>query len=179
MLEITIPAYEMFNDETQEFIEERERVIQMEHSLISISKWESKWQKPFLSNVPKTPEETNDYLRCMTITKGVPDSAYLYLTNEQLNEINEYISSPMTATTFNEPSGKKSSEILTSELLYYYMIACNIPFECEKWHLNRLTTLIRVCSIKNQPEKKRNPQDVLRSNAALNAARRKKYNTKG
>ena len=115
----------------------------------------------------------------MTITKGVPDSAYLYLTNEQLNEINEYISSPMTATTFNEPSGKKSSEILTSELLYYYMIACNIPFECEKWHLNRLTTLITVCSIKNQPEKKRNPQDVLRSNAALNAARRKKYNTKG
>lgn len=182
MLTITIPAYELFNDETQEFIEEKERTIQMEHSLLSISKWESKWNKPFLVDNPKkTVEEIVDYIKCMTITKGVPDTAYLYITEQQYAEINKYISAPMTATVIRDNSNsKRNSEIMTSELIYYYMIACNIPLECEKWHLNRLMTLIQVCSIKNNPNpKKMSTKETLQSNAALNAARRKKMNSKG
>ena len=115
----------------------------------------------------------------MTLTEDVPEMSYLYITKEQYKLINDYISAPMTATIITEPPGKTSREIMTSELLYYYMISCNIPFECEKWHLNRLLTLIRVCSIKNQPGKKRPMADVMKSNAALNSARKKQFNTKG
>lgn len=179
MLTITIPSYELFNDVTQEFISEDERVIQLEHSLLSISEWESRWNKPFLSNMEKTSNEILDYVRCMTLTEGVPETAYLYIDNEQYKLINDYIAAPMTATTISEPPGKVSREIMTSELLYYYMIAANIPFECERWHLNRLLTLIRICSIKSQPEKKRPINEVMKSNAALNAARKKQFNTKG
>ena len=179
MLTITIPSYELFNDVTQEFISENERVIQLEHSLLSISEWESRWNKPFLSNMEKTSNEILDYVRCMTLTEGVPETAYLYIDNEQYKLINDYIAAPMTATTISEPPGKVSREIMTSELLYYYMIAANIPFECERWHLNRLLTLIRICSIKSQPEKKRPMNEVMKSNAALNAARKKQFNTKG
>lgn len=179
MLTITIPSYELFNDVTQEFISEDERVIQLEHSLLSISEWESRWNKPFLSNMEKTSNEIIDYVRCMTLTEGVPETAYLYIDNEQYKLINDYIAAPMTATTISEPPGKVSREIMTSELLYYYMIAANIPFECERWHLNRLLTLIRICSIKSQPEKKRPMNEVMKSNAALNAARKKQFNTKG
>lgn len=179
MLTITIPSYELFNDVTQEFISENERVIQLEHSLLSISEWESRWNKPFLSNMEKTSNEIIDYVRCMTLTEGVPETAYLYIDNEQYKLINDYIAAPMTATTISEPPGKVSREIMTSELLYYYMIAANIPFECERWHLNRLLTLIRICSIKSQPEKKRPMNEVMKSNAALNAARKKQFNTKG
>jgi hypothetical protein len=179
MLTITIPSYELFNDVTQEFISEDERVIQLEHSLLAISEWESRWNKPFLSNMEKTSNEIIDYVRCMTLTEGVPETAYLYIDNEQYKLINDYIAAPMTATTISEPPGKVSREIMTSELLYYYMIAANIPFECERWHLNRLLTLIRICSIKSQPEKKRPINEVMKSNAALNAARKKQFNTKG
>ena len=179
MLTITIPSYELFNDVTQEFISEDERVIQLEHSLLSISEWESRWNKPFLSNMEKTSNEIIDYVRCMTLTEGVPETAYLYINSEQYKLINDYIAAPMTATTISEPPGKASKEIMTSELLYYYMIAANIPFECERWHLNRLLTLIRICSIKSQPEKKRPINEVMKSNAALNAARKKQFNTKG
>lgn len=179
MLTITIPSYELFNDVTQEFISEDERVIQLEHSLLSISEWESRWNKPFLSNMEKTSNEIIDYVRCMTLTEGVPETAYLYIDNEQYKLINDYIAAPMTATTISEPPGKVSREIMTSELLYYYMIAANIPFECERWHLNRLLTLIRICGIKSQPEKKRPINEVMKSNAALNAARKKQFNTKG
>ena len=179
MLELIIPAYELFNEETQEFINEPERVLKLEHSLVSISKWEANWNKPFLSNKKKTFDEVVDYIKCMTINQGIPDSAYLYLTEEQYAEINRYIVAPMTATTIQEEQGEKSREIITSEIIYYYMIACNIPMECEHWHLNRLMTLIKVCNIKNQPPKKRSMREVMQSNTALNAARKKKLNTKG
>ena len=179
MLELIIPAYELFNEETQEFINEPERVLKLEHSLVSISKWEAKWNKPFLSNKKKTFDEVVDYIKCMTINQGIPDSAYLYLTEEQYAEINRYIVAPMTATTIQEEQGEKSREIITSEIIYYYMIACNIPMECQHWHLNRLMTLIKVCNIKNQPPKKRSMREVMQSNTALNAARKKKLNTKG
>lgn len=180
MLKITIPEGELFNEETQEFLTCKEQTIQLEHSLVSLSKWESKWHKPFLGKEEKTFEETIDYVRCMTITQNVDPNVYKFLSNDNIKEINDYIGDPMTATTFNEiKGGSKSREIITSEVLYYDMIALNIPFECQKWHLNRLMTLIKVCDIKSQPPKKMSRRELINRNAALNAARRKQLNSKG
>lgn len=181
MLQITIPATEQFNEQTMEFIQTEEQTLLLEHSLVSLSKWESKWRKSFLSSrQDKTYEETIDYVRCMTLTKNVDPNIYYNLTDENIRKVNEYISSPMTATYFSEDrSGRVNREIVTAELIYYWMIALTIPFECEKWHLNRLLTLIRVCNIKNQPPKKMSRREITSRNAALNAARRRQLNTKG
>lgn len=181
MLTITIPAIEGFNDETQEFVDiAKEQTLQLEHSLVSISKWESKWHKPFISKEEKTEEETIDYIRCMTITQNVDPDVYNRLSHSNIKEINKYIDNPMTATTFRGDSSKSNNrEIITSELIYYWMVSYNIPVEFQKWHLNRLLTLIRVCNIKNTPPKKRGKKDIASEYAALNAARKKKLNTKG
>lgn len=180
MLRITIPAVEQWNEIKQEFVFTKEQTLSLEHSLVSLSKWESKWCKPFLTKQEKTFEETLDYIKFMTLTQNVDPEVYNYLTNGNINEINEYIEAPMTATYFSdEKTSKTSREQVTAELIYYWMIALNIPFECQKWHLNRLITLIKVCNIKNQPPKKRNKKDIMSRNAALNAARRKQLNTKG
>lgn len=181
MLVITVPAVEMFNEETQEFFSTKEQTLQLEHSLVSLSKWESKWGKAFLTNEHKTEEETIDYIKCMTITQNVNPITYLQLTRQNIEEINKYIDSPMTATTFyNAPEQKgRGREIVTSELIYYWMIALNIPMECQKWHLNRLLTLIRVCNIKNTPPKKMSKREIMNRNAALNASRRKQLGSKG
>ena len=136
--------------------------------------------KPFLDNkTPKTIAETMDYIRCMTITQNVDPEVYNFLTAENIKSINDYIDAPMTATTFSQQNTSRSREIVTSELIYYWMIALNIPMKCEKWHLNRLLTLIRVCNIKNTPPKKMSKKDIMSRNAALNAARRKQLNSKG
>lgn len=180
MLNITIPKQELFNEETNEFIDVDEKTICLEHSLVSISKWESKWNKPFLSKEEKTAEETIDYIKCMTITQNVDDKYYNYLTAKNIRDINAYIDSPMTATTFYDTrknTGHK--ETVTSELIYFWMISLNIPMECQRWHLNRLLTLIRICNIKNDSGKKMSRGEVMSRNAALNAARRKKLNTRG
>lgn len=180
MLTITIPATELFDERNQTFIQTKEQTLQLEHSLVSLSKWESKWNKPFLSNEPKTIEQTIDYIKCMTITQNVNPDVYTFLSRSNIEEINKYIESPMTATTFNERSnnnGKK--EIITSELIYYWMISFNIPMECQKWHLNRLLTLIRVCNVKNTPPKKMSKREITSQYASLNAARKQKMNTKG
>ena len=180
MLRITIPAVEQWDEAKQEFIYTKEQTLSLEHSLVSLSKWESKWCKPFLTKQEKTFEETLDYIKCMTLTQNVDPEVYNYLTNGNIKEINEYIEAPMTATYFSdEKTSKTSREQVTAELIYYWMIAFNIPFECQKWHLNRLLTLIKVCNIKNQPPKKRSKKDIMSRNAALNAARRKQLNTKG
>lgn len=180
MLIITVPATEMFDERTQEFIPFKEQTLQLEHSLVSLSKWESKWRKPFLTKNEKTIEETIDYIRCMTITQNVDPNVYNRLSNSNITEINNYIAAPMTATTFSNINQQKSSrEIITSELIYYWMISLNIPMECQKWHLNRLLTLIRVCNIKNTPPKKMNKRELMNRNAALNAARKKQLGTKG
>ena len=180
MLRITIPAVEQWDEAKQEFIYTKEQTLSLEHSLVSLSKWESKWCKPFLTKQEKTFEETLDYIKCMTLTQNVDPEVYNYLTNGNIKEINEYIEAPMTATYFSdEKTSKISREQVTAELIYYWMIAFNIPFECQKWHLNRLLTLIKVCNIKNQPPKKRSKKDIMSRNAALNAARRKQLNTKG
>jgi oligoribonuclease NrnB/cAMP/cGMP phosphodiesterase (DHH superfamily) len=180
MLRITIPAVEQWDEAKQEFIYTKEQTLSLEHSLVSLSKWESKWCKAFLTKDEKTFEETLDYIKCMTLTQNVDPEVYNYLTNGNIKEINEYIEAPMTATYFSdEKTSKISREQVTAELIYYWMIALNIPFECQKWHLNRLLTLIKVCNIKNQPPKKRSKKDIMSRNAALNAARRKQLNTKG
>ena len=181
MLVITVPAIEGFDDEKQEFvILAKEQTLQLEHSLVSLSKWESKWCKAFLSKGEKTLEETIDYIKCMTITQNVNPDVYDRLSRSNIEDINNYIDSPMTATTFHTDTQKgRGSETITSELIYYWMISLNIPMECQKWHLNRLLTLIRVCNVKNAPPKKMNKGDIMRRNAALNAARRKQLNSKG
>lgn len=181
MLKITIPAVEMWDEAKQEFLYSKEQTLTLEHSLVSVSKWESKWCKPYFSDEEQSFEETIDYIRCMTITQNVDPNIYYNLTGDNVSEIGKYINSPMTATTFSnvEPNNKLKGELITSELLYYYMVALRIPFECEKWHINRLITLIRVCSIKNQPPKKMSKSEVMRRNAALNAERRKRLNSRG
>ena len=180
MLQITVPALEGWDESKQEFVSYKPQTLQLEHSLIALSKWESKWHKPFLVKEQKTREETLDYIKCMTITQNVDPEVYNRLSQENIDEINAYIDNPMTATTFSEEqNGKPSREIITSELIDYWMIANNIPVEFRKWHLNRLITLIKVCSIKNSPPKKHSRKELLSRNAALNAERRKRLNTKG
>lgn len=179
MLEITIPGTELFDEETLTFTTTESVTLLLEHSLLSISKWESKWKKPFLSDKDKTKEEMIDYIRCMTITKNVPSEAYLGLSNGNIETIGNYIQDSMTATWFREERSAPSREIITSEIIYYWMIANNIPMECQKWHLNRLLTLIKVCQIKNSPKKKMSVGDIARRNNELNQARRKRFNTKG
>lgn len=179
MLRITVPSREFWDESKNEFVTTKAQTLQLEHSLVSLSKWEAKWQKAFLSKKEKTYEETLDYVRCMTLTQNVDPEVYYRLTNENIQEINNYISAPMTATYFAEDKSRPSRETVTAELIYYWMISCNIPFECQKWHLNRLLALIRVCNIKNSPPKKRSKRDIMAQNAALNAARRKQFHTKG
>jgi len=180
MLRITIPAVEQWDEQKQEFITTKEQTLSLEHSLVSLSKWESKWCKAFLTKQEKTIEETLDYIKFMTLTQNVDSEVYNYLTNGNISEINEYIEAPMTATYFSdEKTSKTSREQITAELIYYWMIIMSIPFECQKWHLNRLLTLIRVCSIKNSPTKKMSKQALISRNAALNAARKQQLNTKG
>lgn len=180
MLQVTIPAIdELYDEETQEFTSSKEQILQLEHSLVSLSKWEAKWNKSFLKTKHKTDEESLDYIKCMTITKNVPSEVYNYMTKENISEIVKYIEEPMTATILPEDDNKTSRETITSELIYYWMIAFNIPVEFQKWHLNRLLTLINVCNIKNAPPKKRNTKELIQRNKALNEARKQALNTKG
>ncbi len=191
MLIINIPDFkseeiEYYNEETEEFITQPsfsikgQNNIQLEHSLMSLHKWEKRWKKPFLSNVDKTTEETLDYIKCMTITQNVRDEIYNIIPDSVMTEIRSYIDDPMTATTFSDRDDRKQSkEVLTAELIYYYMIALQIPIEFQKWHLNSLTTLIKVCSLKNQPEKKMSKKEIMARNRALNAQRRAQHKTRG
>lgn len=181
MLRITVPAREQWDEEHNRFITTKETTLQLEHSLISLSKWESKWCKPFLSNKDQTYEQMIDYIRCMTISQNIDPNVYYNLTMDNMKQINDYISAPMTATWFSDKNKGKGGrgQTVTSELIYYWMVALNIPFECEKWHLNRLITLIRVCEIESQPKKKMSKRQIMSQNAALNKARRNRLNTKG
>lgn len=180
MLQIVIPPGELFDERTQSFINSKEQVLQLEHSLVSLSKWESKWKKPFLSTTEKSFEESIDYIRCMTITQNVDPIVYLNINNDIIKQVTEYIDRPMTATTFkNDNNRGHSYEIITAEIIYYWMISYGIPFECQRWHLNRLLTLIRVCSIKSQPPKKMGRSELANRNRSVNAARRSRLHTKG
>jgi hypothetical protein len=179
MLQIIIPASELWNEKTNEFVDVKEQVLQLEHSLVSLSKWESKWCKPFMSKTEKSHEETLDYIRCMTITQNVNENVYNGITNKIIDQVSDYIEAPMTATTFSNENKTINREIVTAEIIYYWMVALSIPFECQKWHLNRLLTLINVCNIKNQPKKKMGRKEIYLRNRALNAARKQNLNTAG
>lgn len=177
MLEITIPAGEAFDPVKEEFIKTPGCTLKLEHSLVSISKWEAKWKRPFLEHGPSTAEETVDYIKCMTITQNVNPNVYMFVDNSVMQSINDYINDPMTATKIKQSNTKKPGprEIYTSEVLYAYMVSLQIPFECQKWHLNRLLTLIQSCSKLNEPPKKMTAKD----RRAINAANRKRFHTRG
>lgn len=184
MLNIVVPATERWDEQKEEFISlSKDQKLMLEHSLISLSKWEQRWHKPFLSKEPKSTDETLDYIKCMTVSKNCADSVYDCLTYENFKEIDEYINDSMTATWFGEnPFGGNTSgeeKVITNEIIYYWMLKLGIPYECEKWHLNQLITLIRVTSEKDKPEQKRSTQEVAMSNRALNEARLKEWGTKG
>lgn len=154
----------------------------LEHSLVSLARWEAHWRKPFLSREKKSRAETIDYIRCMTITENVDKSIYEVLSDDMIDLVSSYINEPMTATTFSDDGkpGRISREIITAEIIYYWMVALQIPFEpCQRWHLNRLLTLVRVCNIKNQPKKKMSQHDIMSRNAKLNQERRKRLGTTG
>lgn len=181
MLQLTIFEPEQWDDVKERFIPAKEHKLCLEHSLVSISKWESTWCKPFLANKEKTTEEAIDYVRCMTITQNVDPRIYNFVTEEDLQKIKQYIEAPMTATWFpkTKNGGGGNGEQTTNELIYYQMLSLNIPPEYQKWHLNRLLTLIRVCNEKNKKPRKMSQRDILSQNKALNATRRKQLNTRG
>lgn len=188
MLEISIPPQEIINDDTYEIIKVPGVDLTLEHSLVSLKKWEEKWHIPFLKkDPPKTPEQLRDYVKCMTInSKVVNPLVYEYMPKEAMDKIASYIEDPMTATWFgSSKSGNTQSNnmidnrIVTAELIYYWMICLNIPVEFQKWHLNQLITLIRVCSEENKPPEKRSKLETTQEYRKLNEYRKKKFNTKG
>lgn len=180
MLTIVIPDREVYDEADNLFYSIKGATIILEHSLVSLAKWESKWNKPFLTKKPLTRAETIDYIRCMTITQNVPRELYRHIDSDIIGQVNAYIEAPMTATTFSNKESKSiNREIITAEIIYYWMVTLNIPFECQKWHLNRLLTLINVCNIKNQPSKRMTRQELNARNRALNAQRRQRLNSRG
>jgi hypothetical protein len=179
MLRIEIPPTELFNEEDNTFTQFKGSVLTLEHSLVSVSKWESRWCVPFLSKNEKTALETLDYIRCMTLTQNVDDEVYKHLSQANIQAIEEYIDRPMTATTITDRSRRQNREIITAEIIYYWMIALNVPFECQKWHLNRLLMLINVCSIKQEDPKKMRGKALNMKNKALNEQRRAALGTRG
>lgn len=177
---IIVPANEVYVEATNRFESVSETKLVLEHSLVSISKWEAKWHKAFLGKDSKTDEETIDYIKCMTLTQNVDPNVYYCLSADNVQQIKNYIEDPMTATTIREnPNAPRSREIITSELIYYWMVALNIPVEFQKWHLNRLLMLIRVCNIKNSPPQKMSQRQIMSRNAALNKARRQQLHSSG
>ena len=180
MLTIVVPGTEMYDETKQEFVTEGDITLELEHSLVSLSKWESKYEKPFLGKESKTTEEVLDYIKCMTLTPNIPPEVFYNLSEGNITEINKYIEAKMSATWFNDaPSAPSSREVITSELVYYWMITFQIPFECQYWHINRLFTLIRVCNVKHAKPKKMSRAEVAARNRELNAQRRSQLGTKG
>lgn len=181
MLAIRIPKKEYFIESTSEFVTVDECILHLEHSLRSVAMWESLWEKPFFSDKPLSVVQTIDYIKCMTLDINVNPFVYKGITNDIVEKVEQYIKRPMTATWFNEPNENKpkSKKALTAEVIYWQMTVLNIPFECDQWHLNRLLTLIKVCSIKNAPPKKLSKQEARNRNRAINAANRKRFGSTG
>ena len=180
MLRVTIPATELWDEKTKTFIYMKEQTLQLEHSLVSLSKWESKWCKSFIETKKKTTEEALDYIKCMTLTQNVKPEVYRCLTEDIVKQVADYIDAPMTATKVpKQKGGKHNREIITSELIYHWMIETQVPFECQKWHLNRLIALIEVRQYKLQPPKKKSRGELIAQYAAMNEANKKALNTTG
>lgn len=179
MLTIIVPGAELFDESSKEFKTSTDFVLQLEHSLVSLSKWESIYEKPFLGKEQKTNEEVLGYIKCMALTEDVPADVWVRFSQENLEAVNEYINSKMTATWFAERKQKPSQEVITAEVIYYWMITANIPLEFQYWHLNRLFTLLQVVSLKNEPGKKLSRAELAARNRALNEQRRQQLGTRG
>jgi hypothetical protein len=179
MLTLLVPVTSEFYDESTEmFVPPEYYKLELEHSLFSLSKWESFFEKPFLST-EKTQEETLWYVGAMITSTNPPGEILQKLTNDNIVAINEYVGAKMTATWFRKEGESKPKEIITAEIIYYWMISLGIPFECDRWHLNKLMTLIKVCNQKNAPEKKMNRADIAKRNRELNAQRKAQLGTSG
>ena len=180
MLTIIVPGVEMFDESSQEFITKGDVTLELEHSLVSLSKWEQMYEKPFLGKDEKSHDEVLGYIKCMTLTPDIPDEVFKKLSEDNITKINNYLDAKMTATWFSEPPGApQSRDVITAELIYYWLITFQIPFECENWHLNRLFTLIRVCNIKQAKPTKMSRAEIAARNRELNAQRRAQLGTKG
>lgn len=182
MLKIIVPGEEGFDETTNKFLKLSKDVeLKLEHSLVSLSKWESKWKKPFIGRDDRTTEETIDYIKCMTITQNVDDSVYDRLSVKNIKQVIDYINDPMTATTITSSDRQQEeTKVITSERIYCWMFSLGIPMECQKWHLNRLIMLIRVCSIEMNPNKKTmSKNEIYSQNKRLNELRRKAMRSKG
>jgi len=180
MLKLTVPGVESYDEEKEEFVEVGEVVLELEHSLVSLSKWESQYEKPFLGNSEKSTEEIIGYIKAMVVTPEVPEEIFSRLSEANMLEINDYIDAKMTATWFHEaPGAPATREVVTAELVYYWMVTFSIDWEAQYWHLNRLFTLIRVCNIKNAKPKKMSRAEVAARNRELNAQRKPQLGPKG
>jgi hypothetical protein len=179
MLTIEVSMSESFDESSEEFVATDVVIIELEHSLVSLSKWESFFEKPFLSSDVKTGEQVLWYIMTMTLTPNVPPEVYSKLTEKNILEIDAYINSKQTATWFSDVGEEKSREIITAEIIYYWLVALQIPFECQNWHLNRLLTLVRVCNQKNAPKKSMTPAEIAARNRRINAERREALKTSG
>ena len=180
MLVLDVPASEMFDDEKQEYVDTPAVRLRLEHSLVSLSKWESKYERPFLDSKPKETKETLDYVNMMCLDDEIPPEVFHRLPDVCIDAVNQYINAKMTATTFKDlPAARGPREIITAEVIYYWMVSHNIPFECENWHLNRLLTLVKVCNRKNAPAQKTSKKEMMAQRRDLNAKRKAQLGTRG
>ena len=180
MLSLQIQGCDFWDESTNQFVPMKSQVLQLEHSLVSISKWEAKYKKPFLSREGRTREETLDYIKAMTITQNVNPLLYNLITDDHIRKVNEYIDDPMSATTIKKQEGKGNAfKIITSEEIYASMVELRVPAEYQKWHFNRLMMLLRVLGERNKPPKKMRKSELARRNRSLNAARRARLGSRG
>lgn len=184
MLNITIPSIEKWDEQKQEFVITKETRLSLEHSLVSIKKWESVWEKPFLTTMHKTFEETISYIQCMTVTQNVNPTVYDNITDKDIAAVNDYMDMKMSAYSLPKDIGKKGKKtknngIITSETIYYWMIGLNIPMECQKWHFNSLMALINYIDNKNKPPKKMSKKEIMQRNTEINNKRKAALNSTG